>query len=606
MNEQKQYLFIFTIGPVQSFIAQARKAQDLYAGSRILSALVREGIQAFQELAKTESSQVSIIFPSNWNAHKASLPNRFIAKIESINHNDATLESLGIKTKESIKKAFENIAKETMKENFSTEVKKQITRHLEIHWAALPIDVDYKTTYLQLESLLGAVKNVRLFKQLNEGKGEMGRKCNLDGENNALFYHGTPALIYHNTGRVAINDFILNPGEAISAVSYLKRKYDKSKSFPSVAEIALLEAIKSTREHSDKCLSEFKELCNGKNGFVSQCLKRETKIQLGSLENLNTNFDYQLIYPENINTKNFPHEKQREYANQIAEKLASHLKDKHYALIMFDGDRMGAWLSGKNTKHDNKSLEKFHNDFSKKLSAFAKSVDKILEGKGRVIYSGGDDFLGMVNLHHLFEVMRDLRKIFHKEVNSKIGQKKEGCNLTFSAGIVVSHYKIPLSEVLNKVRQMEQKAKKEGGRNAFAISVIKHSGEVQEAVFKWDKDKESPNGCSNWNAIETVFQQLKNGNFSNKFITSLTREMYQIAGLDFKASDDFLVLKRNFKCEVERLVEKARVTEEGKEVLPEIKTDVFSLLKNQKGEKQVENFIHALHIADFLQRRIHK
>ncbi|NTW88345.1 MAG: hypothetical protein HGB26_04300 [Desulfobulbaceae bacterium] len=32
----QQYLFLFTIGPVQSFIAQARKTRDLYAGSAIL------------------------------------------------------------------------------------------------------------------------------------------------------------------------------------------------------------------------------------------------------------------------------------------------------------------------------------------------------------------------------------------------------------------------------------------------------------------------------------------------------------------------------------------------------------------------------------------
>lgn len=598
----KQYLFIFTISPVQSFIAQARKAQDLYAGSQILSTLVREGIQAFQEIAETDDCQ--IIFPSNWKEQNASLPNRFIAKIESKNNNDTTLKSLGVKTKESIKKALENIAKKTLENNFSSEAEKQIKRHLEVHWAALPIEVDYKTTYLQLESLLGAVKNIRPFEQLNDDKGEMGRKCNLDGENNALFYHGKPALIYHNTGRKAISDFILNPGEAISAVSFLKRKYEKNKGFPSVAEVALLEAIESTKDKNNKCLSEFKELCNGKNGFVAQCLKRETEIQLGSLENLNTNFDYQLIYPENITAKNFPHEKQREYATQIAEKLAPHLKDKHYALLMFDGDKMGTWLSGEKTKHDNKSLEKFHDDFSKKLSAFAKSVQEILKGKGRVIYAGGDDFLGMVNLHHLFEVMRDLREVFYDKVNSEIEQKKEGCNLTFSAGIVISHYKTPLSEVLNKVRLMEQKAKKEGDRNAFAISVIKHSGEVQEAVFKWDKDKESPNGCSNWNAIETVFQQLKNGNFSNKFITSLTREMYQIAGLDLHDYQGFVT--EDFKCEIGRLLKKARITEEGKTELTNIKEAVFNLLVNQSGEKQIQNFIHALQIADFLQRRIQK
>ncbi len=36
----KQYLFLFTIGPVQSFIAQARKTRDLYAGSAILGEII--------------------------------------------------------------------------------------------------------------------------------------------------------------------------------------------------------------------------------------------------------------------------------------------------------------------------------------------------------------------------------------------------------------------------------------------------------------------------------------------------------------------------------------------------------------------------------------
>jgi len=35
-----QYLFLFTIGPVQSFIAQARKTRDLYAGSAILGEII--------------------------------------------------------------------------------------------------------------------------------------------------------------------------------------------------------------------------------------------------------------------------------------------------------------------------------------------------------------------------------------------------------------------------------------------------------------------------------------------------------------------------------------------------------------------------------------
>lgn len=599
-----QHLYIFTIGPVQSFIAQARKAQDLHAGSRLLSELVRRGVTNFQCEAENYTYQPTLIFPNNWEDKNASLPNRFIAKIEASNIEQSKLKKLGNDCKEAIKNEFIIIAEETLGKHYSTEVAKQIDRHLEVHWAALPIKTDYKTAYLELESLLGAVKNIRPFEQLNSGDGEVGRKCNLDGENNALFYHGDPALIWLNEKRGAKhlrNDFRLNPGEAISAVSFLKRKYQNSQSFPSIAEIALMEAIEKTKNDSGTCLFEFEQLCRDKHGFISICLKNEKEIHLGNdLERLNTNFDYQLIYPENVNTKNFPHTKQREYAVKITDNLSRHLKDKHYAMIMFDGDKMGKWLSGENTTHDGKELEGFHKDFSSLLSQFAESVNEILEGKGRVIYSGGDDFLGLVNLHHLFPVIRGLREKFHKEVNDKIANKQEGKHLTFSAGIVITHYKTPLSEVLQKARQMEKKAKhkESGDRNAFVISVIKHSGEIQEAIYKWDADKNSPNGCSNWDAIETVFKQLKSGDFSNKFITSLTREMYQLAGFEL---GKMTRLKPALKQEIKRLINKN--PEASDQAKSDLVLDVIQLYEKAESSK-TQNFIHALQIADFINRRI--
>ena len=66
----QQHLFLFTIGPVQSFIAQARKTQDLYAGSRILSDLI--------EFALQKVGEEHIIYPAKTVPSK---PNRFIAKV---------------------------------------------------------------------------------------------------------------------------------------------------------------------------------------------------------------------------------------------------------------------------------------------------------------------------------------------------------------------------------------------------------------------------------------------------------------------------------------------------------------------------------------------
>lgn len=45
-----EHLFLFTISPVQSFIAQARKTQDLYAGSLLLSELIDFAIHELKKL----------------------------------------------------------------------------------------------------------------------------------------------------------------------------------------------------------------------------------------------------------------------------------------------------------------------------------------------------------------------------------------------------------------------------------------------------------------------------------------------------------------------------------------------------------------------------
>ena len=82
------HLFLFTIGPVQSFIAQARKTQDLYAGSKLLSDLIGYGLCEVSKIKNTE-----IIFPNfdttefkqdcqdSQKIKDRSFPNRFIAKV---------------------------------------------------------------------------------------------------------------------------------------------------------------------------------------------------------------------------------------------------------------------------------------------------------------------------------------------------------------------------------------------------------------------------------------------------------------------------------------------------------------------------------------------
>ena len=57
----KSFLFQLSIGPVQSFIAQARKAHDLFAGSALLTKLREDAMKTFEEKCTYSTIEYKII-----------------------------------------------------------------------------------------------------------------------------------------------------------------------------------------------------------------------------------------------------------------------------------------------------------------------------------------------------------------------------------------------------------------------------------------------------------------------------------------------------------------------------------------------------------------
>ena len=73
--QQTEHLLIVSIGPVQDFIAAARKCQDLWFGSFLLSELAR----AWPRL---HDQQATLIFPgSKLNTDDLSVANKVVAKL---------------------------------------------------------------------------------------------------------------------------------------------------------------------------------------------------------------------------------------------------------------------------------------------------------------------------------------------------------------------------------------------------------------------------------------------------------------------------------------------------------------------------------------------
>jgi len=125
-----KYLFLFTLGPVQTFIAQARKTQDLYAGSQLLSDLCRIGTKAIEQY------QGEVIFPSKSNEF---FPNRFLAEIPE---QSTSFKEIGECVESRVRTAFEIIAGNILKQHGlrkPTGFDDQIENHLDIHWAFYPI-----------------------------------------------------------------------------------------------------------------------------------------------------------------------------------------------------------------------------------------------------------------------------------------------------------------------------------------------------------------------------------------------------------------------------------------------------------------------------------
>lgn len=505
--------------------------------------------------------------------------------------------------------ALITLKKETgnRKQGFDDLFLNQINRHLDIHWVFSPLDEEnYQTSYKAAEALLGSVKNVRPFEQFgtSESLGEAGRKCSLDGENNALFfgkgtnkrffdYKWNPFAIELNISSIKVQE-----NEGLSAVSLTKRFFDikgTNKGFDSTTEIALLNSLKKLKGHN--ALEQFQKVFHREK--IIEICQEEGGLKMNGSDW--QSFDEQFYYEENLVEKYIPCKSQLKIAQKRHRDLQKAFKDnqvkfdKYYALIMFDGDKMGEKLSEASSKEE-------HKKFSKLLTTFASKAREILKDKGQTVYTGGDDFLGFVNLHYLFEVMTELRNQFKTLVSDKA---KNILNIsdefTFSAGIVIAQYKMPLAEVLKTVRKVEKKAKNDGGRNAFCISAMKHSGEIQETVLKWGDDN------MNWKALEYITQQLGDGVFSNKFITNLTVELYQLAG--FTLNDIGVVSFDAIFTEFDRLLKRGlikRVNKEvnEKEILKMTKKLIELFLSSDDvKQKRIENFIHALQIADFLSRK---
>jgi CRISPR-associated protein Cmr2 len=145
----------------------------------------------------------------------------------------------------------------------------------------------------------------------------------------------------------------------------------------------------------------------------------------------------------------------------------------YIAVLAMDGDQMGAALKTLSTQAE-------HSAFSQTLASFAvqNAAGIVKAHKGHLVYAGGDDVLAMCPANRALDLAEELCSAFRELMKTH--------NLDASCGIAVGHYKFPLQRIVEEARAAERRAKNKRGRAAFAMSLLKRSGEIIHWGGKWN------------------------------------------------------------------------------------------------------------------------
>lgn len=463
------YLFECAIGPVQDFIATARRSRDLRYGSWMLSELSKAAAKSIadsggQLIFPTVTTSDDLFPDSKFNA-----PNKVVAVVSNapIKVANAARSAVGHRLHHLRDGAFEAIR------NFPVFdlnlANAQVDDLVEFYWVSVQFDGNegYGDARRLAEALLSARKATRDFDQVT---GEMKPKSSLDGaRESAIDDKAYPAPRDTEADKQkkakVLERFKARPAERLSGVDILKRlgesRSDVS-SFPSTSDVAARPFLR----HVD---------INGKTGDRSQLLNEINKLLADNAVILDET-DGALVFSSRLAELMPDQTRAKDVASNVEEILKKYADgvrpQPYYALLVADGDNMGAAIDHLSTHQDAQTR---HSELSLALSRFAAEVNRIVDRhQGALVYSGGDDIMAYLPLHTALGCAHELAKEFSSAMAEFT--LDSGATPTLSTGIVVAHHLEPLSDTLDLARSAEKAAKTVNGKHGLAITVSKRSG----------------------------------------------------------------------------------------------------------------------------------
>nr|WP_314717097.1 type III-B CRISPR-associated protein Cas10/Cmr2 [uncultured Fretibacterium sp.] len=467
MSQETSWLLQISVGPVQEFIAAARRTRDLWFGSFMLSEISKAAAEALKD-AKAE-----LIFPAPNVPDKDLEPDSDLNVANVIlaraSGDDQAMNALAERAREAAVARFKEFATKVYEKAKHWIVKerwdKQVEDVIEFYaaWAEIGTgEGAYKAARQKVARLLAARKNLRDFLP---HEGEFGiQKSSLDGLRESVFRDGKGP---------EIAGLRLKEGEALDSVGLIKRISGDGR-FPSVSRVAVDPWVRGAKEET---LRELTPHCEAlvKAGAISRVRGGEAFPYEGTAVLLSRHAsmlaECELKYrPEE---REAVREKVRAACRGI-DGILSALKpqdspqEPYFALLVADGDRMGAAIS------EIDGIEG-HQKFSSILSKFAgEARDIVKKFHGVCVYTGGDDVLAFLPLDTCLGCARELHEAFG-ELLKDYKSLKDQRSPTLSVGISIGHAMEDLEDLLEFGRGAERVAKK-GIRDEAADQGVDRNG----------------------------------------------------------------------------------------------------------------------------------
>lgn len=478
------HLLLVTLGPVQDFIAQARRTRDLWYGSHLLSELGRAAARAltaggaeliFPALGKGDAELAPCLAPVRSDGTPPqNVANKILAEVPA-----------GVDPRKLARDAREEVMRYwrddlagpararctgLLASGIDAVWSEQVATLLEFAASWLPVG-DYAETRRTLEQAIAGRKMLRDFGAWTHGRGSVP-KSSLDGARETVLLPPR-----QRDARLA-RKYRIADGEQLDAIGLVKRAGGEPDQFVPVVNVALASWVEFASRVAPSELGSLQEACRELG--ISRVARRGLPCAAPFP------FDASVLLPsrwrsvfEEQGLDGDAESWGRQHVRPILRKASEPYP--YVACLVADGDRMGKAI-------DRLGSAAEHRAFSAALAGFAGQARELIEQdhRGALVYAGGDDVLAFVPLPEALDCADQLRTRFAAVMGSACGSIPAEERPTLSVGLGIGHVMESMGDLLALGRQAEREAKRD--RNAFAVIVDKRSGGTRSWRAPWSDD----------------------------------------------------------------------------------------------------------------------